>query len=59
MCLAQGPQGSDAGEVHIGADRENFFGQNCNHFLIYQFKHYVLCAQKNHLIEMILLGAHK
>ena len=36
-----------------------FFEHNCKYFLIHQFEHiYVLGAQKNGLIETVLLRTH-
>ena len=41
----------------IGTAKETFWAQDCKYFLTRQFKH-VLGAQKNRLIEMVLLSTH-
>ena len=48
------------GDINTGVDKQIFSALNCKYFLtgqIKQFKH-VLGAQKNHLIETVLLSTH-
>ena len=42
---------------YIGPVKEIFSAQNCDYFLIHQFK-CVLVAQKNRLSETVLLSTH-
>ena len=40
-----------------GLDKHKFSAYNCKYFLTHQFQH-ILCAQKNRLIETVLLSTH-
>ena len=43
--------------IGLHVDKENFRAYNCKYFLTHQLKH-VLGAQKNCLIETVLLSTH-
>ena len=43
--------------IAIGPDKDRLRTYNCIYFLTYQFKH-VLSAQKNCLVETVLLSTH-
>ena len=42
----------------MGPVKQKYFMLNCYYFLIYQFKHVFWGAEKNHLIETVLLRTH-
>ena len=61
MCLAQGPQRSDAGEARtrcpsVSSQALYHWATALPHFPYYSFRTYVLDTQKNRRNETVILG---